>query len=58
MRIPFCDKGQQASSEAVQVGEIEHAESFALQDAEPLLDLIHPGTVCDFTHIMVLPQAR
>ena len=29
----------------IEVGEIENAQSFALHNTEPLLNLVHPGTV-------------
>src|SRR5947208_16297407 len=45
MRIPFRDKGQQPLSQMIQVSEVADAETFALQNADPLLELIHPGTV-------------
>src|SRR6266487_3809196 len=45
MRIPFGDKGQQALGEVIQIREVENTESFALEDAKPLLDLVHPRTV-------------
>src|SRR6266516_3984783 len=45
MRIPFCDKSQQSLGQVIEGGEIENTEAFVLQDAKPLLDLVHPGTV-------------
>ena len=37
MRIPFGHEGPQAICQLSQVGEVGDAQSFALQDAEPLL---------------------
>jgi hypothetical protein len=45
MRIPFCNKGNQPFSQVVQVGEVADTQPLALQDAEPLPHLIHPGAM-------------
>ena len=45
MRIPFGDKGHQALGQVIQISEVTDAEPLALEDAEPLLDLIHPGAM-------------
>jgi hypothetical protein len=43
--IPFGDEGHQALGEMREIREITDVEPLALQDAEPLLDLVHPGTM-------------
>jgi hypothetical protein len=43
--VPLSDEGHQAISELIAVGEVKDAQSFPLQNAEPLLNLIHPRTV-------------
>ncbi len=45
MSIPFSHKGHQAFCQMTQVREIADAQPLALQNAEPLRDLIHPLTV-------------
>ncbi len=42
MYVPLRNKGHQAFCQAVEIGEVENAEPLALQDAEPLLRLVHP----------------
>jgi hypothetical protein len=41
--IPFCNKGHQPLCEVLLVRKIGNPQAFALQNREPLLDLIHPG---------------
>ncbi len=45
MGIPFSHKGHQAFCQLIQVRKIADAQSLPLQNAEPLLNLIHPRTV-------------
>ena len=45
MCIPFCNKGHQPLRQMLLVRKIGHPQAFALQDREPLLDLIHPRTM-------------
>ena len=40
--VPLRHKGKQAIGERSHVGKIGEAQALALQDAEELLDLIHP----------------
>lgn len=40
--VPFRDKGHQALSQMIQVGEIADTQPLALHKAEPLFDLVHP----------------
>ena len=44
MRIPFSDKGHQAISQMSEIGEVTDLKPLALQDAEPLLNLVHKGS--------------
>ena len=44
-RIPFRDKRQQPFREMFFVRKIGNAQPFALQNREPLLSLVHPGTM-------------
>jgi len=43
--IVFRDKGHQLVAEISFGGKIRNPQSFALQNTEPLLHLIHPGTM-------------
>src|SRR5712692_1194786 len=43
--VPFCDEGQQALSQLIQVSEVADAEPLSLQKTEPLLYLVHPGAM-------------
>src|SRR6266496_4517708 len=43
--IPFRDKGHEPLSQVIQVGEIADTKPLALYDTEPLIDLVHPGTM-------------
>jgi hypothetical protein len=43
MSIPLSDESHQALCQMIEVREIADLKSFALQDAEPLLDLVHKG---------------
>src|SRR5438128_2615795 len=45
MFIPFCDKGHQPLRQVLLVRKIGDPQPLALQDREPLLDLVHPGTM-------------
>lgn len=45
MRIPFRNKGHQPLGEVVQVREVADAQPLTLHQAEPLLDLVHPGAM-------------
>ena len=45
LSVPFRDKGHQPFCQMIQVGEVTEMESFALEHAEPLFDLVHPGTM-------------
>jgi hypothetical protein len=45
LSIPFNDKGHQAISEVIKVGEVEDAQPLPLQNTEPLLHLVHPRAV-------------
>jgi hypothetical protein len=45
MVIPFGHKGHQALRQGLFVRKIGNVQAFALQDREPLLDLIHPGAM-------------
>ena len=45
MCIPFCNKGHQPLRQMLLVRKIGNPQAFALQDREPLLDLIHPRTM-------------
>ena len=45
MGIPFANKRVQPRGEMLFVFEIGNAESLALEDTEPLFDLIHPGAM-------------
>lgn len=46
MSVPFGDEGHQAISQMSAIGEVTDLKPLALHNAEPLLDLIHPGTMC------------
>src|SRR6266536_5428613 len=41
--VPFENKGHQTLSQMIQIGKVADAEPFALENAEPLLHLIHKG---------------
>lgn len=43
--IPFSHKGYQAFCQMIQVSEIADPQLLALQNAKPLLDLVHPGAM-------------
>ena len=43
--VPFINECEQLVLEFLKAGEIRRHEPFALQDGEPLLDLVHPGTM-------------
>src|SRR4051812_49646657 len=43
--VPFGDELEDGTLEGWKIGEVGRAESFASEDAEPLLDGVHPGTV-------------
>jgi hypothetical protein len=43
--IPFSDKLVKLGSQVVFGFKINDSETFALQDAEPLFHLIHPGAM-------------
>ncbi len=43
--IPLGCKRIQTASEFLLIGKVDDRETFALEDAEPLLNLVHPGTV-------------
>ena len=45
MRIPFGDKSHQPFSKMIQGSPVTDAQTLALDNAEPLLDLIHPGAM-------------
>ena len=45
MAIPLADERVYALGQGVLVREIDNAQPFALQNAEPLLHLIHPGAM-------------
>jgi hypothetical protein len=44
--IPLADKGHQAISQLSAISEVTDLKPLALYNTEPLLDLVHPGTVC------------
>jgi len=44
-RIPLDDEVENLGLKFVQVGEVGHDQSLAMDDGKPLLDLVHPGTV-------------
>jgi len=46
MSVPFGDEGHQVISQMSAIGEVTDLKPLALQNAEPLLDLVHPGTMC------------
>src|SRR5215212_3683808 len=43
--VPLVDEGGDLDGEVGAVGEVRVAEALAAEDAEPLLDLIHPGAM-------------
>ena len=43
--VPFEHKGHQSISSLCEAGKVGNAESFPLEDTEPLLHLIHPRTM-------------
>jgi hypothetical protein len=45
MFIPFRDKGHQSLRQVLLVRKISDPQPLALQNREPLLDLVHPGTM-------------
>src|SRR5436305_5709684 len=45
MGIPFSNEGHQTFCQMMEIGEIAELESLTLHDAEPLLDLVHPGAM-------------
>ena len=45
MFIPFGNKSHQPLCQVLLVSKIRNPQPFALQNREPLLDLIHPGTI-------------
>jgi hypothetical protein len=45
LRIPLGNKGHSLSSQMIHISEIADTQPLALQNAEPLLHLIHPGAM-------------
>jgi len=45
LSIPFGDICHEPLSQVIQVGEVADVQPLALENAQPLLYLIHPGTM-------------
>jgi len=43
--VPLGDERGDPHGEVVEIGEVGNGEALALEDREPLLDLVHPGAV-------------
>ena len=44
-QVPLLDEGGNLVTKVVEIGEVGNFKTFALEDSEPLLDLVHPGAV-------------
>jgi hypothetical protein len=45
LSIPFGDICHELLSQVIQVGEVANTQPLALENAQPLLQLVHPGTM-------------
>src|SRR5258708_7045194 len=45
VEVPIVDKGNESIRQLGQASKVRNAESLALQNTKPLLDLVHPGTM-------------
>ena len=45
MSVPFQNKSHQALCQMISAREVADLEPFALENTEPLLDLVHPGAM-------------